>query len=85
MFSRVIIKFSEWYREKLCEKKLIVLVSHEGSQWLGTRCKIFGNCACFRFLKNAVSNINQEPLKKPHLKWKTFFDQETLNPNNQKY
>ena len=32
MFSRVIIKFSEWYREKLCEKKLIVLVSHEGSQ-----------------------------------------------------
>ena len=38
---RVRINFSELYHEKLCEKNLLVLVSHEGPEWLGLRDRIF--------------------------------------------
>ena len=33
--------FSELHREKLCEKKLVVLVSRKGPQLLGLRDRIF--------------------------------------------
>ena len=39
--TRVQINFLELYGEKLCEKKLLVLVSRKGPQWLGLRDKIF--------------------------------------------
>ena len=37
------------------------------------------------FFKNAISKCKLrlfEPLKKPHLKMKIFFERETPNPNN---
>ena len=33
--------FSELHHEKLCEKNLLVLMSHKGPQWLGIRDRIF--------------------------------------------
>ena len=39
--TRVQINFSELHGENLCEKKLLVLVSHKGPQWLGLRDRIF--------------------------------------------
>ena len=39
--TRVQINFSELHGENLCEKKLLVLVSHKGPQWLGLRYRIF--------------------------------------------
>ena len=78
------INFSELHREKLFEKKLLVLVS----QWLELGTEYFEIFACSRFLKNAIFKCKLrllEPIKQPNLKIKMFSDRERLNPNNEKY
>ena len=74
---RVRINFSKLHREKLYEKKLLVLLSCKGPQWLGLRVRIFWNFfMLWIFQKNAISKCKLrlfESLKYPHLKMKNIY------------
>ena len=50
-FFRIVSWKTKW-------KNFIVWVSRERPERLGPRDKIFWNCACCRFLKNAIPNVN---------------------------